>query len=60
MGAALAMHPAGFLEVVVDVGASSLEFAQVGFGLGSRFVGLAQGGDLLAQAIQFFLGSKGG
>ena len=60
MGAALAVHPAGFLEVVVDVGATGLEFAQVGFGLSGSLVGLAQSGDLLAQPIEFLLRGQGG
>jgi hypothetical protein len=59
MGAALAMHPAGFFEVVVDVAAARVELVQVGLRLCGGLVGLPQGGDLLAQAIQFFLGRKG-
>jgi hypothetical protein len=54
------MHPAGLFEVVIDVAAAGFELVEVGFGLGGGFVGLGQGGDLLAQAIQFLLCGEGG
>jgi hypothetical protein len=54
------MHPAGFFNVKVDIAAARVELAQVRFGSGSGLIGLTQGGDLLAQAIQFCLGGKGG
>ena len=60
MGAALAVIPAGLFEVVIDVPAAGFELAEIGFGLGGGFIGLTQGGDLLAQAIQFLPGGKGG
>ena len=56
VGAAVAMHPTGFLEVVIDV-AAGVDLQESGVRLGGGLVGPAQGGDLLAQAIQFLLGS---
>jgi hypothetical protein len=45
---------------VVDVPRAHRGFGQLGVGLGGGFVGLAQGGDLLAQAVEFLLGGEGG
>ena len=58
MGAALAVLPARFLQIQVDVAAARLELADLLLRLGGRLVGLTQGGDFGAQAVHLLLGGQ--
>ena len=60
MGAALAMHPAGFFEVEIDVEPAGFKLGGVDLGLVLRLPGLALSSDLLTQALQLLLGSFAG